>query len=381
MMEKEKELAMALTRRSLIAAGAALALPLPASAARSPSSLAALGAAKGIRFGSTVGGRNFADPRYRALNAAQCALIVPENEMKWSVTRPDARRFDFRAADRIVDWASANDLGVRGHTLLWHSERWMPQWVADHDYGAHPRAEAERLLVDHVATVAGRYADRIGSFDVVNEAIDSESGQLRETALSRHLGGVETIDIAFRAARQAAPGAQLVYNDYMGWRSDEGPHRDAVLRLLEQLRKRGTPVDALGVQSHLGSKFSDTPTGLGSLDERAWRRFLDEVTGMGLDLLVTEMDVHDNPLPGAIGPRDAQVAAHAKAYLDLMLSYRQTRTVMCWGLSDRYSWLNDFRPRPDGMAKRPCPFDAALRPKPFHDAIAAAFVGASDRRN
>ena len=42
----------------------------------------------------------------------------------------------------------------------------------------------------------------------------------------------------------------------------------AVLKLLEALKKRGTPVDALGVQSHLGSKYSDTPTGLGALDER-----------------------------------------------------------------------------------------------------------------
>ncbi|MGF7153677.1 endo-1,4-beta-xylanase [Novosphingobium gossypii] len=371
--------ALPFTRRSLLAAGAALALPLPAAAARSPSSLAALGAAKGIRFGSTIGGKTMADPRYRQLNAAECALIVPENEMKWAALRPDARHFDFRAADRIVAWSTANDIGVRGHTLLWHSERWMPQWVADHDYGSSPAIEAERLLVDHVATVAGRYADRVDSFDVVNEAIDSETGKLRETALSRHLGAIETLELAFRAARQAAPEAQLVYNDYMGWRSDEGLHRDAVLRLLEQLRKRRAPVDALGVQSHLGSKFSDTPTGLGSLDETAWRRFLDEVTGMGFDLLVTEMDVHENPLPGDIAVRDAQVAAHARAYLDLMLSYPQTKTVICWGLSDRYSWLGDFRQRPDGLPKRPSPFDANYKRKPFRDAIAAAFNAAAPR--
>ena len=43
-------------RRSLIAGAAALALPIPASA-RSANSLAALGAANGIRFGSTVGKR------------------------------------------------------------------------------------------------------------------------------------------------------------------------------------------------------------------------------------------------------------------------------------------------------------------------------------
>lgn len=366
-------------RRTLLAGAAALALPTPAFA-KEEESLASIAKSRGIRFGSTVGKDNFADPAYRALNARECGLIVPESEMKWGATRPNAKRFDFAAADSIVNWAVENGMGVRGHTLLWHSERWMPKWVAEHDYGAQPRVEAERLLTEHVSTVAGRYAKVIDSFDVVNEGIDSDTGLLRETALSKHLGAETVIDIAFRTARSAAPKAELVYNDYMGWRSDEEVHRTAVLRLLEALRKRGTPVDALGVQSHLGSKYSDSPTGLGSLDERAFRGFLDEVTGMGFDLLITELDVHDNPLPTAIAPRDREVAAHARAFLDLMLSYPQTKTVMCWGLSDRYSWLNGFRPRADGQPKRPCPFDAAFRPKPLRDSIAAALKAAPMKR-
>lgn len=371
---------MVIDRRNLLLAGLCAGVAGGATAApATPDSLAALGAAKGIRFGSTMGLNNFEDPAYRALNARECALVVPETEMKWVALRPDARRFDFAAADRIVAWGRANGLGVRGHTLLWHAERWTPDWLKTHDFGARPATEAERLLAEHVRTVAARYAADVDSFDVVNEAIDPETGLLNETALSKPLGAERTLDIAFRTAREAAPRAQLVYNDFMSWAADNERHRAAVLRLLEGMKKRGVPVDALGVQSHLGSKFSDTPTGLGQVDEAAWRRFLDEVTGMGLDLLVTEMDVHDNPLPSAIGPRDAQVAAHTRAYLDLMLSYPQTRTVMCWGLSDKYSWLNGFRPRPDKLPKRPLPFDAAFRPKPMRDAIAAAFAAAAPR--
>jgi endo-1,4-beta-xylanase len=359
-------------RRDLLAAGAALAVAGPLRAAPVSTSLGAIAAEHGVRFGSTMGGANFADPAYRALNAAQCGLIVPESEMKWVATRPDANSFDFRAADAIVAWAKTNGLGVRGHTLLWDYERWFPKWLTEHDFGTNPRAEAERLLVEHVRTVAGRYAPAVDSFDVVNEAIDPDTGLLRETTLSRPLGAERVIDLAFHTARQAAPHAQLVYNDFMSWTRDDGKHRDAVLRLLEGMKKRGTPIDALGVQSHLGSKYSEAPSGLGNIDERAWRQFLDAVTGMGLELLVTEMDVHDNPLPGPIAQRDAAVAAHVRAYLDLMLSYQQCRNVMCWGLSDRYSWLNAFRPRTDGLAKRPCPFDTEFHPKPFRDAIVAA---------
>lgn len=375
---------MTIDRRGLIVGGAAIALGGVAGgsaiAAPAAASLASLARAKGIRFGSTVGKDNFADPAYRTLNAAQCGLIVPESEMKWQALRPDATRFDFRAADAIVGWAHAAGAGVRGHTLLWHFERWMPEWTRTHDYGRDPAAEARRLLTTHIDTVARRYAPSVDSFDVVNEGIDPDTGLVRETVLSKPIGGEQAIDLAFRTARQAAPNAELVYNDFMSWRSDDARHRDAVLRLLEGMKKRGVPVTALGVQSHLGSKYSEAPTGLGALDEGAWRRFLDEVTGMGLDLLVTELDVHDNPLPGAIAARDREVAAHTRAYLDLMLSYPQCRTVMCWGLGDRYSWLQPLRPRPDGLPKRPLPYDADLRPKPMREAIAAAFAAAAPRQ-
>jgi endo-1,4-beta-xylanase len=113
-------------RRQLLMTGLCAGLASMAGATAPVTTLAALAKVKGIRFGSTVGLRNFADSAYRALTARECALVVPENEMKWVALRPDAHRFDSAAADRIVGWARANHLGVRGHTLLWHSEQWMP---------------------------------------------------------------------------------------------------------------------------------------------------------------------------------------------------------------------------------------------------------------
>jgi len=201
---------MTMNRRNLLAAGAAtLACSLGQNlgAATGSDSLARLASAKGIRFGSTIGNANFADPAYRRLNAAQCRLIVPETEMKWIALRPDSRRFDFRAADAIVAWARQERLGVRGHTLLWHFERWMPEWTRTHDYGVKPGTEAARLLDEHVDTVARRYAVSIDSFDVVNEGIDPDTGLLRETVLSKPVGAENLIDMAFRSARRGAPQA------------------------------------------------------------------------------------------------------------------------------------------------------------------------------
>jgi endo-1,4-beta-xylanase len=150
-----------------------------------------------------------------------------------------------------------------------------------------------------------------------------------------------------------------------------------VLKLLEGFRKRGTPVDALGVQSHIRLL---KPLGVADIvreSEGPWRRFLDEVVAMGYDLVITEFDVNDRMAPRDIAARDAMVADYAKAYLDVMLSYKQLRDIVCWGMTDRYSWLEGFDPRADKLPKRGLPYDAHFRPKPLRQAIASALSHAS----
>lgn len=375
-----------LTRRQALALGAAAAaLPAFAAPVKGPS-LDALARAKGRRFGSAVGGGrsgtltgSFADEGYRAVLRAECGLLVAENEMKWGAVRPDAKRFNFTDADRLVAFGEQNGMAFRGHTLLWHHPRWFPDWVGTHDFGGQPVAGVEKMVSVHVATVAGHFGDRIGSWDVVNEAVDADTGAMRDTAFTRHVPAEKVLDIAFQTARATLPTAQLVYNDYMSWEPGHEKHRAGVLRLLEGFRKRGTPVDALGVQSHIGTANTDSSTGFGERMEGDWRRFIDEVVGMGYDLLITEFDVHDKGLPADIPTRDKAVADYAKAYLDMMLSYKQVTDILAWGMVDHFSWLQGLWRRPDGIAKRPTPYDDKFQVKPLRDAIAAALIGATAR--
>lgn len=46
---------------------------------------------------------------------------------------------------------------------------------------------------------------------------------------------------------------------------------------------------------------------------------------------------------------------------------------------DRWTEENDDNPRPDGAARRPCPYDEHLRPKPAYWAIMDALHGARRR--
>ncbi|PLR22672.1 glycosyl hydrolase [Caulobacter zeae] len=381
----------AVSRRAVLSAGLLAPLaatPSLATGLRTPKpSLASLAQAKGLWFGSAVGAGpkgsltgSLDDPLYCEILARECGLIVPENELKWYVVRAEGpQAFDFGPADRIAAFAKAHGQAMRGHTLLWHHPQWFPDWLKSYGFGAQPAEAAARLVTGHIQALCARYPQMI-SWDVVNETVDPQDGSIRRTVLSDAMGQDAVLDLAFQVARQAAPKARLAYNDYMSWEAGNEKHRYGVLKLLEGFRKRGTPVDALGVQSHIGAENADTFTGFGRPQEKEWRAFLDEVTGMGYDLLITEFDVHDKGLPYDFAARDAAVAAYGQAYLDLMLSYGQTKEVLAWGMVDKYSWLQNQWLRQDGKPKRPTLYDDAYRPKALRTAIAQALVAAPKRQ-
>jgi endo-1,4-beta-xylanase len=374
------------SRREIIKAlaGAAL-LPgvAPFARAQGPAGepLKDIAARKGMRFGTAISaGRNqFGDAAYRALVERECNLIVLENEMKWQAIEPAPGKPNFGPADDVAAWAKDKGIAVRGHNLFWQAEKWLPAWVAKQNFGPQPAKAVEQLMRTHVSTVAGHFGRAIGSWDVVNEAVDPADGKLRQNALTRPLGAIEQIDLAFRLAHEYAPQAQLVYNDYMRGDAGSAKHRAGVLTLLAELKKRGTPVGALGLQSHIGS-WDETDKGRADLLD--WRKFLDEVTGMGYGLLITELDVNDRRLPADIAKRDAGVAAATRDYLDVTLSYPRLRDILVWGLADNVSWLQtwDEAPRKDKLPMRPAPFDAQLKAKPMRQAIADAIKAAPARQ-
>lgn len=232
---------------------------------------------------------------------------------------------------------------------------------------------AGSLLAAHIETVCGHYAGQLQAWDVVNEVVDPRASHgLRETPWLRLLGP-GYIASAFRAARAADPAAVLFLNDY-GLEAD-GPATDAkrllVLALLQRLLDAGAPVQGLGLQSHLvvGDRF-DSLTG-----------FLEKVRGLGLRVAVTELDVSDVRVPGQpVAERDAAVATTYATFLQKALAVPGlVSEILTWGLTDATSWLQGYRPRPDGLPTRPLPLDDALARKPAWAAIRASLKDADAR--
>jgi endo-1,4-beta-xylanase len=312
-----------------------------------------------------------ADDRYRRLVAEQCSIISPENVMKWEALRPSMGVFEFADADYFVNFGETNDLKLRGHCLVWHNA--LPNWFDDSVY----KGNAKQILTQHISTVAGRYAGRMHSWDVVNEAINTYD--LRPDGLRKspwlELIGEDYIEIAFRAAREADPSALLTYNEYGieldNYESDS--KRAQVLLLLRRLKARNVPIDALGIQSHLPAEVlsASTPGYIGVA------HFILQVREMGLQVFITEMDVSDAGINGSQRDRNRAVAATYNDYLHVVLADTAVKAVLTWGISGRHTWLTQEKPRLDGISQ-PLPFDTEYNALPAFYAIRDAYDGRQD---
>lgn len=351
-----------LTRRSAVGG---LLLAAGGLARAAGTGLAAEAARAGVLFGSEATAKVLRDRPYAGLLAAECALLVDGADLLPINLCPAPGRFDFADADAVFAFANTNGLAFRGHNLVWHLSQaeWLP---------GVPRREAASVLKRHIATVCGRYAGRVHSWDVVNECVDPDDGNPWGLCNSPWLGllGPDYVRQAFEAARAADARARLCLNES----GLEGPGRDgrgmrvAMLRLLERLLRDGVPVHALGVECHLDA-------GRDSLDTAAFGAFLQEVAAFGLEVFVTELDASDRRMPPAVAARDKAVAATYAMLLEVALSCPAVTTVVTWGLSDRHSWLgvDEEVRRPDGLPSRGALFDGALRPKGAYGAAQAAF--------
>lgn len=342
-------------------------------------------AAKGLIYGASteVSYAKFSkDTDFVNNFVRECGLLV--GIFNWRRIEPSQGVFDFRIADNFAKFAWDNKMLFRGHPLVWYDS--YPTWLIEKFKNPNTKAEEiEEILVNHITTVVGRYAGKVHSWDVLNEGIhiaDRRTDGLRDPQVSPspkdgnfpdwlHFLGPDYIDIAFRAAAKADPKALLVYNDF-GLEYDrrgETQKRAAVLKLLERLKSKGTPIHVLGLQGHLlkrGNKMSDfNPSKL--------KAFLDEVANMGLKIMITELDVTDKTLPKEIDVRDRIVAKAYQDFLSIVLENPATIAVCTWGLSDRYTWLAQRSPREDGSPVRPLPLDVEMRRKLSWSAMAYSF--------
>jgi endo-1,4-beta-xylanase len=317
----------------------------------------------GMLFGAAVRASHLRDDAdFRAAIARECSVVTPELELKWAWLEPQRGQLSFTDADQIASFATQTGKAMHGAALLWHLSiaPWAAEALADNP---------DWMIVRRfIASVIPRYGEVTNTWDVINEPMDMghRTDGLRPSPYLTAFGP-DYIRRALEDARLFAPKAKLFINEF-GLDYDFPVERDKrylLLKLLESLKKSGTPIDGLGMQAHLELSKQD------HFDPRVLAQFFNDVGSLGLEIRISELDVKeaDGTLPTAA--RDARVADAVRRYLDVAMANRAVGTIGCWGLTDRYSWLES----PGGKAglNRGLPLDSALRPKPMYHAISEAF--------
>lgn len=286
-----------------------------------------VGARAGCPIGIAAAYASLRDPAIAQAIVKQFNLLTASG-LKWVSVHPESERYDFSEADWNVHFAEQHGMQIHGHNLCWNSPAGNPAWLGK----TLSKSNARNILTSHITTVMKRYQGRISSWDVVNEPIVSwpvKTGGLYPGPWVAMLGS-EYMDIAFDAARQADPGALRIMNVYaveQGTPDDEKA-RGLVISWLKTLKSRGVPVQAVGIESHL-----DTSEPLANT---AMQRFVGTIRDLGLQVMITELDVKENRASGTSHDWDTAVADYYHDYLKEVLSVIEPRAVIFWSLNDRW---------------------------------------------
>ena len=282
----------------------------------------------------------------------QFNMMVCENEMKMEVLQPSQGSFSFGSADNLVSFAQRNNMVVRGHCLVWHSQQ--PTWLSSdgkkNDKG-WTREQALAIMKNHITKVMQHYKGKVREWDVVNECLDDDqttvrtnpdSYDLRRQSVWQLAIGDDYIDSAFVYARQADPDAILYLNDY-GVELQGKAKSMAFYNLAMRLKNDGIPIDGVGLQCH----FS-----IGEVDSVKLDNTIKRFEEAGLKCIITELDM------GVPSTTEANLLEQARCYrvvTDIVLNHANCPSMVIWGIKDNDSWRSASNPLlyTSGLEKKP----------------------------
>ncbi|HUB27798.1 MAG TPA: endo-1,4-beta-xylanase [Tepidisphaeraceae bacterium] len=294
-------------------------------------------------------------------------IVTPENSMKPQSIEPEENQWRWGMADTLVNFCQSNGIQISGHCLVWHNQ--TPDWFFQGDNGQPAtRDQVIERMRDHIETEVGHFKGKMKGWDVVNEAIaDSGSGDTENLRQTRWLKaiGPDYIELAFKFAHEADPGAELYYNDY---NIERGAKHQSSMLLLKRLIQDGVAITAVGIQGHWSLNYLP----FDDIDQA-----ISDYQSLGLKVNISELDIAiegkgggqlTQSGGGASGrPTADQLDAQAKAYAKLFHLFQKHKgtieRVTFWGLNDSRSWRR-------GQAA--LLLDGDNKPKPAYWAVIAA---------
>ncbi len=340
-------------------------------AADYPEALHTLAAKAGFKIGICLSPNQLGDVSYLAFLKDHFNTTTCTNETKaYSLLDQRASRasadgmpaMNFSTADRMIGWAQANGIGVRGHVLTW--DAYMTEWFFHEDYDVKkPIASRDVLLkrmesyitqvVTHFETA---FPGVIYCWDVVNEAIGDNASEY-DPSDPRHIRtkrngannpfytyvGNDYVEYSFLYAKNAVEslGADigLFYNDYNMLYADKRTAAKYLVESINTFAKDGsgayrTLIDGIGMQGYMGGYGNQNGCLSDDLISNT-RASITAYAGMGMQVHITEMALRNYD--------ESRSADHAAFYgrmfemlggINAELGSDVLTSVTIWGVND-----------------------------------------------
>lgn len=308
----------------------------------------------GMKVGTCVHSGVLDSQSMERLILTQYDSITMENAMKPDSILNQERSIsegrlvvDFSAETvKILNWAKAHEMPMRGHTLIWYSQ--TPGWIFHQDFDESKAfVGREEMLERMEAMISGTFdelkkldcLDLFYAYDVVNEGF-MEDGSMRQNNYYDIIGD-DYIRYAFYYADKYAPESiDLYYNDYNEQYKDEALC-DFVTTLVDDDGRY--LIDGIGMQAHLFTQ-DDLDTYIAGIDK---------LSETGLKLEITELDLGLGSYQSPAVPSLDKLKEQGRYYYELINAIFERKdsgkldmdAVTFWGFTDAASWRSEYSPQ------------------------------------
>lgn len=331
-----------------------------------------------FRVGSVLNGNTVKNSSITANIIKDNNSITCENETKPDATLAQSRcsgtniGVSLNSAASIMDFCSKNGIGMRGHTLVWHSQ--TPQWFFKENFDANAnwvsKSVMEQRLESYIKNMFTAIQQQYPSldlyaYDVANECVSDDSGRTANNGGSRVpgygdgkspwvqiYGNNDFVTSAFTYARKYAPSScKLFYNDYNEYWDHK---RDCIYNMCKNLYTKGV-LDGVGMQSHINADAS------GFSGTSAYVTAMKKFASIGCEVQVTELDISIESGKFSLQQQASKYKDVFQAAMDVNKSGGKVTAVCIWGPNDANTWIKS--------ENAPLLYNTANQPKPAYSTL------------
>lgn len=249
------------------------------------------------------------------------------------------------STERMLKWCQDNNMAVRGHTLIWHSQ--TPQWIFYDNFDTNGNLVGREVMLARMESYikqvfelleAKGYSEMFYAYDVVNEAW-LDDGSMRPSNWLTTIGEDYLWQAFYFADKYAPEYIDLYYNDF-----NEQFKTEALYNFFQTLKDEDGNylIDGIGFQAHLYTMD----------DIDLYFAHMDKMAELGLKLSLTELDICLGKYNDIGYATDKNKKLQGQWYYNLLTGIMERvqagtvemNSLTFWGFADELSWRQEYNP-------------------------------------